>query len=109
MSGTSKPNQSQVVLHKIAAMLGSAREWDSAADYLEDIAATINESGVYPCPVSDQDDEALGYWRMVADEYGIGYDDDEDDDYRECSRCGDEVSYLSTDDLCDGCVEEDDE
>lgn len=29
-----------------------------------------------------------------------------DDDYRECSNCGDDVRYLSTRDWCDGCEEE---
>lgn len=31
----------------------------------------------------------------------------EDAQDRECSRCGDAVQSLSTDDLCDGCVHED--
>lgn len=29
--------------------------------------------------------------------------DDDDDDLRECERCGDEVESLSTRDWCDGC------
>ncbi|WP_433673748.1 hypothetical protein [Microbacterium gorillae] len=29
-----------------------------------------------------------------------------DDDYQQCSRCGDDVHSLSSDGLCDGCVEE---
>lgn len=32
---------------------------------------------------------------------------DEYDEDRECARCGDTVSTLSSDNLCDGCVEED--
>jgi hypothetical protein len=66
-------------LDKIAAMLGANTEWNSAADYLEDIATVIGQSKVYPHPVADQNDDALTYWRAVADDYGIGYDDDEDD------------------------------
>lgn len=31
------------------------------------------------------------------------------DEHRTCKRCGDEVAYLSTDDLCDGCVAEEEE
>lgn len=30
---------------------------------------------------------------------------DEDDDYQDCERCHDSVYTLSTDGLCDGCVE----
>lgn len=37
-----------------------------------------------------------------------GTDGDEDNDRRECDRCADLVSYLSSRDLCDGCEEEDD-
>lgn len=32
--------------------------------------------------------------------------EDVPDDLCECNRCGDEVGYLSTDGLCDGCVAE---
>jgi hypothetical protein len=37
-----------------------------------------------------------------------GCDADHEDDLRECASCGDLVGYLSSDDLCDGCVFEQD-
>lgn len=40
------------------------------------------------------------------DEDDLDWEVTDDSDYRECSQCQDEVLTLSTDDLCDGCVAE---
>lgn len=55
-----------------------------------------------PTPDGDPLDVAMcGCPEFVAEEY-----DEDFDDYRLCAGCSDLVTYLSSDDLCDGCVAE---
>lgn len=65
----------------VAALMGANEEWDSAADYLEDIA--FIGSHVLGVSVGDPGDDELKFWRTLADKLGIehdGEDDEEDED-----------------------------
>ena len=60
--------------------------------------------------ISSQKPDVLAFWREIATELGIEHDGpEEDDEARECDRCGDEAETLSSRDLCDGCEEEEGE
>lgn len=57
----------------VAALLGSNSQWDSAADYLGEIADAADTIGILPT-VNGTGDEPLDYWRGVADGLGIVHD-----------------------------------
>lgn len=87
---------------RIAAMLGSRSEWNSG-DILQE--ASDHCEAALGMPLGGDDPAARAMWRGVADDVGVSYDV-ADSEYQECKRCYDEVLTLSTDGLCDGCVEE---
>lgn len=85
---------------RMAALVGT-RQWDG--DLFQDLDEQAQETlGAH---LGDPDPEVRAMWRGIADDNGITYDID-DDEYQQCSRCEDDVLTLSTDGLCDGCVEE---
>lgn len=61
---------------RVAALLGANTEWDSAADYLDSIASWAQiDLGL---AVGDQSDVVLKFWRLLADELGVDYDDEDE-------------------------------
>lgn len=65
---------------KVAALLGTQLEW-SGGDCLEDIGSMAVST--LHVQVGDQDDALLNFWRGVADEVGIEYEADEDDEWED--------------------------
>ena len=58
---------------RVAAQMGANLEWDSAADYLDDFAtAARNLLGVR---VGGQGNADLTFWRDIADEIGVYYEE----------------------------------
>lgn len=80
------PHLEQVAFHLAAAMsiLGSSREWE--VETIEHVAERFNTiAEIIGAPeVSDQSEEALLHWRLVADEHGIEHDGEENPEC-ECS------------------------
>lgn len=83
----------------VAALMGANEEWDSAADYLEDIAGAAQRYGV-----GNIGSEAeLGRWRTIADELGIEHDGG-DEEENECPECGEE-GYGDAPESCPVCAD----
>lgn len=90
---------------RVAALLGSHERWPGSEmlGWVEEAAANLID---FPA-IGGQSPAELVLWRTVADQLGIEHDGEEDDDLRECDRCGDKVQTLSSQDFCDSCEEAD--
>lgn len=76
------------------AMLSDRRYFDEDNEPTPDFDQWMCDNGVQgDIEYDDIDNDELSY-------------ELDDDDYRECAQCGEAVLTLSADDLCDGCVEE---
>lgn len=87
----------------VAAMFGSAWEWDS--ELLSDVGTSAQN--FLGTPIGDQNAADMKLWRGVADELGIYYevDDSEEGDEDECPNCG-ESGYGDDPENCTNCQDE---
>jgi hypothetical protein len=80
VAAITEPTEEQyaVLGRAIAAMLGSAEEWDSNS-ITEDISRMAKILGVPSVSNTHEDDSVeIAFWRGVANRIGVGYPDEED-------------------------------